>query len=499
MGNILIGLQNELTFECLALICVGVALGIVFGSIPGLSANMAVTLCLPLTYSMDAIPGITLLISLYLGGISGGLISAILINIPGTPASIATCFDGSPLAKRGEAGKALGTGILASFIGGLFSILLLIFISPSLAKIALKFGPFEYAAVGIFSLSLIASLSGKSISKGLLSAVIGIALATVGAAPVDGAPRFTFGISALGKGFDIITVMIGLFAVTEVIETVESYAVKSEAVKPLVFKMKGLGISLKEFFSHWFGILRAAAIGTGIGILPGLGGSTANVIAYSVAQNASKYPEKFGTGIIDGVIASETSNNATVGGALIPLLTLGIPGDVTTAILLGALTMKGITAGPLLFNTEGDLVYSIFVALLIANVVMLLMMFLGMRGFVKLLSTPKIYLLPIVMLMCLVGAFAVNNRMFDMWCVLFFGVLGYLLKKAEIPFAPLVMGFILGPTIELYLRRASMLNEGDLTPFFTRPIPAVFLLVAIAVVMMTVIKQLRARKQRVGK
>lgn len=243
--NLLIGLQNELTLECLLLIVAGVALGIVFGSIPGLSANMAVTLCLPLTYAMGMIPGITLLIALYLGGISGGLISAILINIPGTPASIATCFDGSPMARNGEAGKALGTGILASFIGGLFSILCLIFISPQLSKVAIKFGPFEYAAVGIFSMTLIASLSGKDLAKGLLSAVIGIALATVGAAPVDGAPRFTFGLSSLGKGFDIITVMIGLFAVTEVIDTVESYAHASGIVKPLEFKMKGLGMSVK--------------------------------------------------------------------------------------------------------------------------------------------------------------------------------------------------------------------------------------------------------------
>lgn len=494
--DLLIGLQNELTFECISLIFLGVALGIVFGSIPGLSANMAVTLCLPLTYTMGVIPGITLLIALYLGGISGGLISAILINIPGTPASIATCFDGAPMAKKGEAGRALGIGILSSFIGGLFSIILLIFISPQLAKVALKFGPFEYAAVGIFSLTLIASLTGKNLAKGLLAAIIGIALATVGAAPVDGAPRFTFGIDALGKGFDIITVMIGLFAVTEVIAAVESYAVKSARIQPLAFQMKGLGIPRREFFSHWVGIIRAAAIGTGIGILPGLGGSTANVVAYSVAQNASKHPETFGTGEPEGLIASESSNNATVGGALIPLLTLGIPGDITTAILLGALTMKGITAGPLLFKTDGDMVYSIFIALLLANVAMLALMFLGMPIFVKLLSTPKIYLLPIVMLMCIVGAFAVNNRIFDVWCVLLFGILGFLLKKADIPFAPLVMGFILGPMVELYLRRASMLNEGDLTPFFTRPIPAVFLAIAAVVVAMTIVKEVRARRPK---
>jgi len=493
--NLLIGLQNELTLECLLFICAGVGLGIIFGSIPGLSANMAVTLCLPMTYTLGVIPGITLLIALYLGGISGGLISAILINIPGTPASIATCFDGSPMAKRGEAGRALGVGILASFIGGLISILALMFISPWLASVALKFGPFEYAAVGIFSLTLIATLAGKDIVKGLLAAILGIALSTVGAAPIDGAPRFTFGNHALSGGFDIVTVMIGLFAVTEVIAGVEEYARRMPSVTMQKFQMKGFGIGIKEFFSHWFGIIRASLIGTFIGILPGLGGSTANVISYSVAQNSSKTPEKFGTGIDEGIIASEASNNATVGGALIPLLTLGIPGDVTTAILLGALTMKGITAGPLLFKMQGDLVYSIFVALLIANVVMLIMMRFGMKVFVKLLSTPKIYLLPIVMIMCLVGAYAVNNRMFDVWCVLVFGILGYVLKRFKIPFAPLIMGFILGPTVELYLRRASMLNEGDLTPFLTRPIPVVFLAIAVAVVIITVVREIKNRKK----
>lgn len=491
MSNLIAGLLNISNPYCLFLLLGGTVLGIIFGSIPGLSANMAVTLCLPLTYSMGLIPGVTLLIGLYFGGISGGLISAILINIPGTPASIATCFDGSPMARKGEAGRALGTGVVASFIGGLLSILVLMFIAPKIAVIALKFGPFEYAAVGFFSLTLIASLAGKDVIKGLMGAFIGIMLATVGSAPVDGAVRFTFGMRSFKNGFNIVTLMIGLFAVTEVIANAEIYAKKQYNTAPIQYQMKGFGISLKELFEQKVNIIRSSLIGIGIGILPGLGGSTANVISYSVARNQSRYPEKFGTGIIDGIIASEASNNATVGGALVPLLTLGIPGDVTTAILLGALTMKGIQAGPLLFTTNGDMCYSIFIALLIADIMMLFMMRFGMKLFVNLLSTPKIYMLPIIMVLCIVGAFAVNNRLFDVWCVLGFGLLGYLLKKAEIPFAPLIMGFILGPTVELYLRRAAMLNEGNLLPFFTKPISCVFLVIAFAVLILTLVKQIR--------
>lgn len=496
---ILQALLNELTVQSLLIIVFGVAVGIVFGAIPGLTANMAVSLCLPLSFGMDPVHGTTLLISLYLGGISGGLISSILLKIPGTPASIATCFDGAPMAERGEAGKALGTGIVSSFIGGLFSIIILIFISPTLAKIALKFGPYEYCAVGIFSLTLVSGLIGGSLVKGVIAAVIGLMLSTVGAAPIDGAPRFTFGITALSSGFDTVAVMIGLFAVAEIMKEARQSAVRSEKVKALNYKIKGFGITFRELVGQKWNMLRSAAIGTLIGILPGLGGSTANLISYSVAKNQSKHPEKFGTGILDGIVASETSNNATVGGALVPLLAMGIPGDITTALLLGALTMHGITAGPLLFTTNGDLVYGIFVALNLANIAMFVLMFAGMRGFVKMLSLPKRFLLPVVMTLCLVGAFAINNRMFDVWCVLGFGIVGCLLDSAGIPFAPLIMGFILGPIIELYLRRASMMDEGDLSPFLTRPIPCAFLVFTVLFFVFIVIWEISQRRRSKGR
>jgi len=489
------GFLNIFTLESILLIVTGVIIGVTFGCIPGLSANMAVTLCLPLSFVLEPVPGIALLVSLYLGGISGGLISAILLKIPGTPASIATCFDGGPMADKGEAGKALSAGIIFSFLGGLVSILLLIFVSPTLAKLALKFGPFEYCAVAIFSLTLVSGLVGKDFTKGIIGAFIGVMLSTIGAAPIDGAPRFTLGNRDLQGGLNVIALMIGLFAVAEVIKIAEDSVIRQTAVKPINFKITGFGLSLKEIWGQKFNAIRSALIGTAIGILPGLGGSTANIISYSVAKNQSKHSEDFGTGILDGIVASETSNNATVGGALIPLLTLGIPGDVTTAILLGAMTIHGISTGPLMFKTNGVLVYSVFAALLLANVVMLIVMYSGLRGFVRLLSVPKRYLLPIVMVFCLVGAFAINNRMFDVWCVLVFGVLGYLLNKAEIPFAPVVMGFILAPIVELYLRRAAMLTEGDMSGFFTRPIACGFSVFTLLFVAWQIVKIVHSKRK----
>lgn len=491
---ILEGILNALSLECLLAIVGGVIIGIIFGAIPGLSANMAVTLCLPLSFGLDPATGMVLLVSLYLGGIFGGLVSAILINIPGTPASIATCFDGHPMAARGEAGKALGVGILSSFIGGLFSILILIFIAPVIARLALKFGPFEYAAIGAMSLTLIASLMGKSLVKGIIGAALGLLLATVGSAPIDGALRGTFSISALSSGFNIIAVMIGLFAVTEVINAVEDSVKKGKEQIIQNVRIKGFGVSLKEMLGQKWNILRSAVIGTFIGILPGLGASTANVISYATAKNQSKHSEQFGTGIIDGIVASETSNNATIGGALIPALTLGIPGDVTTAILLGALMIHGVQTGPLLFKTSGVLVYTIFGGLFLANIVMLILMFLGIRYFSRILSIPRTILLPVVMVLCIVGAFAINNRMFDVWCVLGFGIAGYFLNKVEIPFGPIIMGFILGPIVELYLRRAVMISEGSLLPFITRPIPAVALGIAVLLLAFSAFRTIKTRK-----
>ncbi|MEW9669563.1 tripartite tricarboxylate transporter permease [Ammoniphilus sp. 3BR4] len=470
------GFSTVFDVSTIVLITAGVFLGLIFGSIPGLTATMAIAICLPITYTMEPSEGMALLMGLYIGGVSGGLIPAILMKLPGTPSSIATTFDGYPMAQKGQAGQAFSWAIIASFLGGLLSILVLILISPPLAKFAVKFGPYEYFAIAIFSLTLISSLSGDSIVKGVISGLMGITLAMVGAAPIDAFPRFTMGMSSLDAGFNLLPALIGLFAVSEILIMAES-KYKGNSTK-LSYKMKGIGISLSDFFKQGWNLLRSALIGIGIGILPGIGGGTSNLIAYVAAKNQSKHPEKFGTGIPDGVVASETSNNAAVGGALVPLISLGIPGDTVTAMLLGGLVLHGLQPGPLLLKNNGDIVYAIFAALFVANIIMIIMMFAGMRAFVRLLSIPQNILLPIIMALCVVGAYGVNNRLFDVGALLFFGLLGYAMMKFKFPITPVVLGFILGPIAETSLRRGLMLSQGDFTPFVTKPIAVFFLAAA---------------------
>lgn len=334
------GLAAMLTAQNILFIFFGTALGIIFGAIPGLTATMAVVLCLPLTFGMNPLSGMALLIGLYIGGISGGLISAILLNIPGTPSSIATTFDGHPMAKRGEAGKALGVGIVSSFVGGFFSILVLILISPLLASVALKFTSFEYFSLAVFAISMVAGMSEKNLEKGILSGVFGMLFAVVGSAPIDGTARFTFGNYNLQAGFQLVPVLIGMYALTEVIDAAGIQdGVEKNQIRD--YSIKGFGFRWAEFFRQKWNLLRSGIIGTLIGIMPGVGPGLSNIVSYLAAKNNSRYPEKFGTGIMDGIIASEAANNASIGGAMVPLITLGIPGDATTALLLGALTLHG--------------------------------------------------------------------------------------------------------------------------------------------------------------
>lgn len=480
----------------LILLCT--AAGIIFGSIPGLSATMAIALFLPVSYGMTPLMGMTMLVSVYIGGVSGGLISAILLKMPGTPSSVATCFDGYPLTQKGQGIKALGVGVFFSFLGTLFSIIALIAIAPNLATLALKFGDFEYFSIAVFSLTMIASLSSGSMVKGLLSGFLGVLLTTVGMAPIDAAARFTFGSTQMGAGLDILPVLIGMFALSEIMVTAETSAKKdrTQIVQVSTRGVKGFGFSVAEGLGQWWNALRSALIGLAIGILPGLGGSTSNLIAYTVAKNQSSYPEKFGTGIIDGVVATETANNASVGGAMIPLLTLGIPGDMATAMLLGGLMIHGLQPGPLLFQEQLVLMYGIFIAMLLSNLVMLIEEFFGLRIFVSLLKTPKYILLPIIFVLCIVGAFGLNNRVFDTYVVIAFGLVGYIFIKLHLPVAPMIMGFVLGETVETYMRRALMNSKGSWMPFLTRPISGAFLAIAAFSVVYIIVKNVRAYRRQ---
>ena len=487
------GFLSILNPECLGLIFIGTVIGIVFGALPGLTSTMGVALCLPLTFSMTPIQGLSLLMGLYIGGISGGLISAILLKIPGTPSSIATTFDGGPMAERGEAGKALSVGLFYSFIGTLLSIAALVFIAPYLAKFTLRFGPYQYFAIGVFSLTMVGSLVSGSVVKGLASCVLGLCLAQVGAAPVSGALRYTFGFHELDNGFELLPVLVGLFAVSEILKAAEDGIADNSGIIRK-YTISPTGVTFAEFKQQFWNFFRSGLIGIGIGILPGIGGGTSNMIAYAVARNQSKYPEKFGTGVIDGVIASETANNASIGGALIPLMTLGIPGDTVTAMLLGGLMLHGINTGPMLFRTNGVLVYGIFAAVIVATVMMYVVEYFGMRLFVRVLSVKRYYLLPIIMILCCVGTYGANNRVFDVFTALLFGVIGFLLLKFGFSLSPIILGFILEPVIETNLMRGLMFSKGSFLPFLANPISAVFLGIAVLSVVLSIRNERRRNK-----
>ena len=459
----------------------GTAVGIIFGAMPGMSATLAVAVFLPLTYSMDVFTSVPLLISLYIGGISGGLISAILINIPGTPSSIATTFDGSPLAKSGHGGKAVGVGVVFSFLGTLISIIVLVFLAPLLAKVAIKFGPYEYFAVTCCAFILVAGLSGKNMLKGIMSAMLGILFAMVGLSAADGAKRYVLGIKALKAGFNMVPVLVGLFALPELIKLVQRKQSKFQKLE--VEKMKGFGFSFKEFKEQIVNCIYASGIGIGIGILPGIGGGVSNLVAYSAIRKKSKYPEKFGTGVIDGIVASEASNNASIGGAMIPLLSLGIPGDSVTAMLLGGFVLQGLTPGPMFFTQSKPVVYCVYAAMLVAAILMLLMEFFGLKVFVKILSVPASILLPVVMVICALGAFSSTNTVFGIWTLFIFGIIGYFFDEFGFPVAPFVLGFVLGPTCETYLRRGLQLGYGSFWSFFSSPIFDAFFGVAVLFVL----------------
>ncbi len=487
------GMMYILNPACLGLMLLGTAIGIIFGAIPGLSATMAVAVFLPVTFKLSKTLSIAFLIALYIGGISGGLISAILLNIPGTVSSVATTFDGSPMARAGKAGKALGVAIFSSLIGTVFSVVVLMFVAEPVATFALKFGPLEYFTVCLFALVLLSSLISYSMLKGFSATILGLLISMVGAAPVGSATRFTFGFRALNLGFPDIPLFIGLFAVADMLTDTAKRTTEHKIEIIQDYKFKGLGFKLSELAGQGWNYLRSCILGLFIGLLPGIGGSAANVVAYTVAKQRSKEPEKFGTGCVDGIVASEASNNACIGGAMIPLLTLGIPGDGPTAMLLGALTIAGITPGPMLFKNNAPFVYAVYTALLIGAFMFFLLETCGLKYFVKILMVPKYYLYPIIIMMCMVGVYGSNSQIFDLAIVIIFGVIGYLFKKFKFPITPFILGYLLGGIMEKYLIRAIQYNRGNLwAGYMKSPISLVFLIITVVVFIYALIKNIRA-------
>ena len=441
---ILTVLTSLFTWENFLFMNIGLAAGIIVGALPGLTGTMCIALLLPMTYGLNSITGMILLLGVYCGGIYGGSVTAILINTPGTPASAATVLDGYPMAKKGRAAHALNLALSASEIGGLFSVAVLIVAAPQIARVALDFGPAEYFALALFGLTIIASVGG-SLIKGLIMGLAGLFVATIGMDPVGGTNRFTFNITELSSGIDIIPALIGLFAITEIM-----YKAR-DIYKPVgdVIEINGKEkVSFRDVLKYKVTLLKSSIIGTFIGVVPGTGAAIASFLSYNEAKRASKHPELFGTGYGEGVVASEAANNAVTGGTLVPLLTLGLPGDTNTAVLLGALTMQGIIPGPQLFVQQRQWVYSIMFALIIVNIFMYIQGRFFIKFFVNVTKVPTQILVPILITLCIIGSYAVNNTTFDALLMILIGLFGYYMKKLDFPLTPMVIAIVLGPLAE---------------------------------------------------
>ena len=455
---------------------IGVISGICIGALPGLTATMGVALLLPMTFGMEAAQGILMLLGIYVGAIYGGSISAVLLHTPGTPASAATAIEGYKLSQRGEAGRALGVATLGSYIGGIVSVILLVTISPQLAKLALEFSSAEFFLLAVFGLCIIGSISGENVEKGLMCGCLGILVATIGIDSVTSYIRFCpEGNYNFMGGISYIPIMIGLFAMSQAFENIEDiFAEEKEQIKVTNILPKKEDLKALLRISPITGL-----IGTMIGIIPGAGADIGAFVGYNVAQGMAKEPEKFGNGSIEGICGPEGGNNGVTGGALIPMLTLGVPGDAVTAIMIGALTIQGLTPGPMLFETNKVLVYTIFIGMFIANTLMCICGFAGIRVFSKVLSVPKVILTPIIFALCIIGSFAMKNSLFDVWVMLIAGVVGYFMSKAKVPTSPAILGLILGPMAEKNFRTALLKSGGDPTVFFSTVICWFFIILIV--------------------
>jgi putative tricarboxylic transport membrane protein len=493
MGLFVQGLANVMHWDVLFILFLGVAVGVAIGALPGLTATMGVALLLPVTFGMNPVTGILLLCGVYFGGIYGGSITAILINTPGTPSAAATVLDGYPMGQKGFAHKALTIACLASVIGGILSVLLLIFVAPPVAKVALKFSAPETFGLALFGLSIIASIAAQSLVKGLISGFVGLLVASIGLDPVGGFARFNFGTEQLMGGINFIPVMIGLFAASEAFKQMELLFIKSEGIMQID---KAKKLTWSEFKSLIPNILRSTSIGAFIGAVPGAGGDIAAFVAYNEAKRWSKHPEEFGKGAMQGVAAPESANNGSTGGAMIPLLTLGIPGDAVTAVMLGAFIVQGLQPGPMLFVQKGDIVYTLFVGMILANLIILLYGTLGIRFFVKVLLIPKAVLTPLILVLCVVGAYSMGNDMFDVWSMFVAGVIGYFMQRYGFPASPIILALILGPMMEANFRRALVMSGGDYSVFITRPIAASFIALAVISLLTPIIRSLLQSRKR---
>lgn len=472
------GLTNAFALEAIIANALGSLLGIIFGTLPGLTATMGIALLIPMTFGLSPIVAFSAMLGVYCGGVYAGSITAILVATPGTATAAATLLEGPKLTQKGLAGKAISLTTIGSFIGGILSCITLSLIAPQLAKMALSFGPPEYFALGIFGLSVVSGISNGNILKGIIAAAAGLFIASIGQDPITGVVRIPFECADLIAGIAFVPALIGLFAVYQVMIKLEDKH-SSENFRDI--KTSGF-ISLKELAQNTWNFIRSSVIGIFIGIVPAAGGGIAAFIAYSKAKQSSKTPEKFGTGHLEGLAATETANNASTGGALIPTLTLGIPGDMVTAVIIGGLMVQGLTPGPLLFRDHPDTVYGLFFAFFLANIFMLAWGLALTKVFTKIIEIPSNILMPTIIMMCVVGAFSIGNNPFDVLTMFAFGLLGYIMIKLEYPLAPMLLALILSPMVESNFRRAMIMSQGEFSIFITRPICAAVLLLALLMI-----------------
>ena len=476
------GIVDVLQWKYLLPLVLGTLTGVIGGALPGITITLTVIVVLPFTFGLEPLQGLAAMIGVYVGGETGGLITSCLLGIPGKPSAVATTFDGYPMVRKGEPGRALWLGIWASIFGGLLGAIVLVGATGPLARFALEFGPWEYFSLFVLALSMVAGLVESSLAKGLLSGALGLIVTVLGGDPVLGQPRLTFGIGFIEGGISFLPVLIGVFAFGQIMSEVERMggaAAAAERANRAIRLVVSHGKVIWEIVSRPFLLLWASFIGLVIGVLPAIGGSAANMLAYDQAKKFSRHPEKFGTGVPEGIIASEASNNANVAGSLVTIMAFGIPGDAVTAVMLGALTIHGIQSGPLFISQNAQLAYGMFAAYILAHAVVLAILLVGVRWALHIVVVPKWVLFPVVLVLCVVGAYALNNTVGNVYVLAVFGVLGYLMVKFGFPLAPFILGVILGDQIEINLIRAVM-SDPNPALFLTRPISGVLLVLSVA-------------------
>lgn len=493
--EILAGFSSASLPGSLVATAIGTVLGLIVGMIPGMTISTGIIVVLPLTFVLDPTLSIALLLGIYVGGMTGGSFSATLLNIPGTPSAAATTLDGYPMAQRGEAGRALSIAITASFVGGFFSFLCLYFIAPVLADVALQFRAADLFSVVFFGLTVICTFAARSPVKGLLSAVIGLAIVTVGQDPVMGTARFTFGNADMLSGVHFLTALIGLFAVPQLVDNMIAIA-RGETENRAGTRVGSVLPKLADLKAMRLPTAIGSVTGAFLGILPGAGGPIAAFISYDYAKRFSRNRDRFGKGCVEGIAAPESANNAVTGGALIPMMTLGIPGDPVTAILIGALLVHGLAPGPLLFMQRGDFAYTLIFSFMWANFFNLAIALASVRLLVKLLALPKALLMPTIALLCVIGSYALRNSFFDVWVMLGFGLLGIAMRHLDMPVVPLLLSLVLGRQLEEHMRVALTGSSGDVRIFFQSPFSILFLSLSVVSIVWSFASERRSGRVR---